>query len=58
MHQSSTNKYHIVRFTKSQRITHIFVILSFIMLALTGMMLKFAGYGVGQPPGRFIGWSA
>jgi len=41
--QSSTNKYHIIRFTKSQRITHIFVILSFIMLALTGMMLKFAG---------------
>jgi len=36
-------KYYIVRFTKSQRITHIFVILSFLMLALTGMMLKFAG---------------
>ncbi len=30
------------RFTKSQRITHIFVILSFILLAITGMMLKFA----------------
>lgn len=30
------------RFKKSQRITHIFVILSFILLALTGMMLKFA----------------
>ncbi len=30
------------RFTKSQRITHIFVILSFLLLASTGMMLKFA----------------
>lgn len=33
---------YIRRFTKSQRLTHIFVILSFILLALTGMMLKFA----------------
>ena len=33
---------YIRRFTKSQRITHIFVILSFLLLALTGMMLKFA----------------
>jgi len=41
--ESPGNKYFIVRFTKSQRLTHIFVILSFIMLALTGMMLKFAG---------------
>jgi len=30
------------RFNHSQRITHIFVILSFVLLALTGMMLKFA----------------
>ncbi len=37
------SKYHILRFTRAQRITHIFVILSFILLALTGMMLKFAG---------------
>ncbi len=35
--------YHIRRFSRSQRITHIFVIFSFILLALTGMMLKFAG---------------
>jgi len=41
--ESVTDKYYIIRFTKSQRITHIFVILSFMMLALTGMMLKFAG---------------
>lgn len=33
---------YIRRFTKSQRVTHIFVILSFMLLALTGMMLKFA----------------
>ena len=33
---------YIRRFTESQRITHVFVILSFVILALTGMMLKFA----------------
>ncbi|MCF8405771.1 MAG: cytochrome c3 family protein [Bacteroidales bacterium] len=41
--ESADSKYHIQRFTRSQRLTHIFVILSFLMLALTGMMLKFAG---------------
>ncbi len=35
------NKY-IRRFSRNQRITHVFVIVSFILLALTGMMLKFA----------------
>jgi predicted CXXCH cytochrome family protein len=34
--------YYIKRFTRQQRITHIFVILSFMALALTGMVLKFA----------------
>jgi len=33
---------YIRRFTKKNRVTHIFVIVSFILLALTGMMLKFA----------------
>jgi cytochrome b subunit of formate dehydrogenase len=33
---------YIRRFTRTQRITHIFVIVSFITLALTGMILKFA----------------
>ncbi|MGQ8338464.1 cytochrome c3 family protein [Sunxiuqinia sp. A32] len=33
---------YIRRFTQSQRVTHIFVIVSFILLALTGMILKFA----------------
>ena len=35
-------KVYFRRFTRSQRVTHIFVILSFILLAFTGMMLKFA----------------
>ncbi len=35
-------RYYIQRFTSGQRLTHIFVILSFMGLALTGMMLKFA----------------
>ncbi len=46
-HQHKSNphlqKYYIQRFTANQRITHIFVIVSFMTLALTGMMLKFAG---------------
>lgn len=37
------HKYYIKRFTLAQRVTHLFVILSFMMLALTGMMLKFSG---------------
>ena len=40
--ESLEDKYFVSRFTKSQRITHIVVILSFVTLALTGMMLKFA----------------
>jgi cytochrome b subunit of formate dehydrogenase len=38
--QGKTEYYR--RFSKSQRITHIFVILSFILLAFTGMLLKFS----------------
>ena len=34
--------YYIRRFSRSHRVTHIFVMLSFILLALTGMTLKFA----------------
>lgn len=44
-HKKSTSKlktYYIRRFTTQQRVTHLFVILSFIALALTGMILKFA----------------
>lgn len=35
-------RYYIQRFTTAERIIHIFVILSFVGLALTGMTLKFA----------------
>jgi len=37
------SRYFVRRFTKSQRYTHLFVIISFLSLALTGMMLKFSG---------------
>jgi cytochrome b subunit of formate dehydrogenase len=35
-------KVYVRRFTRSQSITHIFVIVSFLSLAFTGMLLKFA----------------
>ncbi|MDH4336348.1 MAG: cytochrome c3 family protein [Candidatus Krumholzibacteria bacterium] len=35
-------RYYIRRFTRPQRITHLFVVSSFLLLALTGMMLKFS----------------
>jgi cytochrome b subunit of formate dehydrogenase len=41
-HKNNDGRYYIRRFTTSQRVTHIFVIVSFILLALTGMMLKFS----------------
>jgi predicted CXXCH cytochrome family protein len=41
-HESHADKYFVRRFTRSQRMTHIFVIISFLMLALTGMILKFS----------------
>ena len=34
--------YYVRRFTLAQRLTHLFVIVSFMSLALTGMMLKFS----------------
>ncbi len=37
------SRYFVRRFTKAQRYTHLFVIISFLSLALTGMMLKFSG---------------
>jgi len=36
-------KYYIRRFELAHRVTHLFVILSFLSLALTGMMIKFSG---------------
>ena len=44
-HRKHTKKepvYYIRRFSLAQRVTHIFVITSFLSLALTGMMLKFS----------------
>ena len=43
-------RYFIQRFSTTQRITHIFVIVSFILLALTGMAIKFST----MPWARFI----
>lgn len=48
------NKY-IKRFSKNQRITHVFVIVSFILLAITGMMLKFAHMDWAKFLAKFIG---
>jgi len=46
---------YVKRFSKNQRITHIFVIVSFILLAVTGMMLKFAHMEWAKFLSRFIG---
>ncbi|HET9233448.1 MAG TPA: cytochrome c3 family protein, partial [Candidatus Eisenbacteria bacterium] len=40
--KTTHDKYYIRRFAASQRLTHLFVIMSFLSLALTGMMLKFS----------------
>lgn len=40
--ESIADRYFVRRFSRSQRVTHIFVILSFLMLAFTGMILKFS----------------
>jgi cytochrome b subunit of formate dehydrogenase len=48
-------KYYIRRFVASQRITHIFVIISFMALALTGMMLKFSGMPWAKTMADFLG---
>ena len=53
--EALSDKYYIKRFTPSQRITHLFVILSFIMLALTGMTLKFAGMAWASHLANFLG---
>jgi cytochrome b subunit of formate dehydrogenase len=48
-------KYYISRFSTSQRVTHIFVIVSFILLALTGMMLKFSTMAWAQVLSKLLG---
>jgi predicted CXXCH cytochrome family protein len=46
---------YIKRFSRSNRITHIFVIVSFLLLALTGMILKFAYMNWAQALAKLIG---
>lgn len=48
-------KYYIQRFSAGQRVTHLFVILSFMALALTGMMLKFSGMAWAKSLADFLG---
>jgi len=50
-----TGNLYYKRFSLNQRITHIFVIISFILLAVTGMMLKFAHMDWAQFLSRFFG---
>ncbi len=47
--------YYITRFSTSQRIIHVFVILTFIFLALTGMLLKFSAMPWAQILANFFG---
>jgi cytochrome b subunit of formate dehydrogenase len=46
---------YVKRFNRKQRITHLFVIISFLTLALTGMMLKFAHMEWARYIARFVG---
>ena len=55
--ESLIDKYFVRRFTRSQRMTHIFVILSFLMLALTGMVLKFSNMAWASYLADFLGGS-
>ncbi|UCG53646.1 MAG: cytochrome c3 family protein [Candidatus Latescibacterota bacterium] len=48
-------RYFIRRFNRTQRITHIFVIVSFVSLALTGMMLKFSAMPWAQALASLLG---
>jgi len=42
LEEKTHKRYYVQRFTGGQRLTHLFVIISFMGLALTGMTLKFA----------------
>jgi len=43
LEKEQETRYYIRRFEAAHRVTHLFVIISFMSLALTGMMLKFSG---------------
>ena len=47
--------YYIRRFTRAQRLTHLFVIASFMSLALTGMVLKFSSMPWAQALAGLLG---
>ncbi|MCB0281389.1 MAG: cytochrome c3 family protein [Calditrichae bacterium] len=53
--ESSKTHYYIKRFSGNQRWTHLFVIFSFMALALTGMVLKFANMEWAKIITNFIG---
>lgn len=57
LQQSLADKYYVKRFSRSQRLTHIFVILSFLMLALTGMILKFSNMAWASTLANLLGGS-
>jgi predicted CXXCH cytochrome family protein len=48
-------RYYVQRFTRGERLTHLFVIISFIGLALTGMTLKFANMPWAQTLANLLG---
>jgi cytochrome b subunit of formate dehydrogenase len=48
-------RYFIKRFDRQHRYTHVFVIISFLSLALTGMMLKFSGMAWTQTLANALG---
>ncbi|MEW6743646.1 MAG: cytochrome c3 family protein [Planctomycetota bacterium] len=48
--KEAKSRYYIRRFTLAHRVTHLFVIVSFLSLAATGMALKFSG----MPWAKFI----
>ena len=55
LHKEEETRYFIRRFTSAQRWTHLFVIISFLSLAFTGMMLKFSGVAWAQFAANLLG---
>ncbi|NOY38031.1 MAG: hypothetical protein GXO83_10725 [Chlorobi bacterium] len=53
--RQKTGDVFIRRFSLSQRVTHLFVIVSFLTLVLTGMMLKFADMSWAKSLAHYIG---
>ncbi len=53
--EEKESRYYIQRFTLPQRLTHLFVIISFMSLALTGMMLKFSSMPWAFALANFLG---